>query len=104
LAADLQDRFDLPDGSPLTIVAPDGVDLERYTGLLAPQPARWPGDTAVALAALKPGPFTPATPGICTPKRHLRPLALLACQGELLIVGGEPQDVEKLRQHSWWMA
>lgn len=40
LAADLADRLGVPDSPPFTVIAPDGVDLERYDDLPEPQRAR----------------------------------------------------------------
>ena len=40
LAADLADRLGAPDSPPFTLVAADGVDLQRYDGLPEPQQAR----------------------------------------------------------------
>jgi glycosyltransferase involved in cell wall biosynthesis len=103
LAADLQGRFKLPSSSPLTLLAPDGVDLERYTGLPAPAPARlalasdpasrWP-------AALPPERFTAGYTGHLYAGRGVELLLALAARlpvVNFLIAGGEPEEVEKLR-------
>jgi glycosyltransferase involved in cell wall biosynthesis len=104
LAADLKQRFALSAGAPLTIVAPDGVDLERYAGLLAPQPARLALASAThgeLSAALQPERFTAGYTGHLYSGRGLELLLALAARlpgMNFLIVGGEPQEVEKLRQ------
>ena len=104
LASDLQDRFDLPADSLLTIVAPDGVDLERYTGLLAPQPARLALASEAAgewSSALRPECFTAGYTGHLYAGRGVELLLALAARlpgVNFLIVGGELQDVEKLRK------
>ena len=104
LAADLQDRFDLPVGSPLVRIAPDGVDLERYTGLPASQPARMSLVSEIAGAwpvALEPERFTAGYTGHLYAGRGVELLLALAArlpEVNFLIVGGEPQDVEGLRQ------
>jgi len=65
LVIDLQDQFSVLVNSPLTMIAPDGVDLERYTDLPTPQPARLA--LASATSALTPERFTAGYTGICMP-------------------------------------
>jgi glycosyltransferase involved in cell wall biosynthesis len=104
LASDLQDRFDLPANSNLVVIVPDGVDLERYTGLPAPQPARLAlaGELAPERrASLIPEHFTLGYTGHLYAGRGVELLLALAArlpEMNFLIVGGEPQEVDNLRQ------
>ena len=106
LADDLEEHFGVPSALPFTIVAPDGVDLERYDNLPSPVLAR------KAIAQLPDA--RPETPAILQPERftagytgHLYPgrgsdmileLAERLPAITFLIAGGEPRDVENLRQ------
>jgi len=106
LANDLSKAFGSPASPPFTIVAPDGVDLDRFTDLPAPSQARLAlaQDKSTGLAqSLNPEQFTAGYTG------HLyagRGMPLLLDFAELLpdvtflIVGGEPQDVERLRSEA----
>lgn len=113
LADDLCQRFHFSrlneSSPPLMIVAPDGVDLDRYKDLPAPAEAR---RTLIANLAVKGG--QPLTSDKLSPETftvgytgHLYPgrgsdllLALAACSSDMnfLLVGGEPQAVIELRQ------
>jgi glycosyltransferase involved in cell wall biosynthesis len=104
LAADLGIRFGLPEGHPLIVVAPDGVDLERYAGLPAPSLARQElahSASAGQGAALMPERFTAGYTGHLYVGRGVEVLLAIAAQlpeMNFLIVGGEPQDVDRVRQ------
>ena len=103
LAADLQSRFGLAADSPLTVIAPDGVDLERYAGLPAPEQARLAlarSTTAEWGAALKAERFTAGYTGHLYAGRGVEMLLEVAArlpEMNFLIAGGEPQDVERVR-------
>jgi glycosyltransferase involved in cell wall biosynthesis len=88
----------------MVVVAPDGVDLERYAGLPAPQVAR--RELAHSTAgewgpALRVGHFTAGYTGHLYAGRGVELLLAIAAQlpeMNFLIVGGEPQEVERVRQ------
>ncbi len=101
LAHDLAAGFGAPAGRslepPFTLVAPDGVDLERYRGLPEPAAARralagqWPN--------LNPARFTAGYTGHLYPGRGsdlLLDLAAALPEMNFLIAGGEPGDVARL--------
>jgi glycosyltransferase involved in cell wall biosynthesis len=104
LAADLGTRFGLPAGHLRILVAPDGVDLERYAGLPAPPLARQElarGLSAERGAVLRPERFTAGYTGHLYAGRGVEVLLAVAAQlpeMNFLIVGGEPQDVERVRR------
>jgi glycosyltransferase involved in cell wall biosynthesis len=87
------------------LVAPDGVDLDRYSGLPEPAAARrWlaerPGEGAVQLAADE---FVAGYSGHFYPGRGTQMLLDLAQRlpaVRFLLVGGEPQDVARLREEA----
>lgn len=92
LAGDLADRFQTPLSPPFTLVAPDGVDLERYQDLPAPEDARQ------RLPSLTGRGFTAGYSGHLYAGRGASLLLELA--GRLpaitfLLVGGEPADVAR---------
>lgn len=102
LAADLEDRFDTRLEAPFCLIAPDGVDLERYENLPAPEQAR-----RLLAGADRPGPLDRLQPGrLCAGYTgHLYPgrgaELLLDLAGRLpeidfLVVGGEPDQVRAL--------
>jgi glycosyltransferase involved in cell wall biosynthesis len=104
LAADLSARFDLPVNHPLVLVAPDGVDLDRYVGLPTPQQARQHLALSAAAEwglALRPECFTAGYTGHLYTGRGVEALLAVAAQlpdMNFLIAGGEPQDVDRVRQ------
>ena len=101
LAHDLARNLGAPESPPFTIIAPDGVDLERYTDLPAPREARLRLGQANAL--LHPIPidnFTAGYTGHLYPGRGsalLLDLAQRLPTITFLIAGGEPQDVARLQ-------
>ena len=103
LAADLQSRFRLPESSLFTVVAPDGVDLMRYAGLPAPKEARLAlvsDESAGQIAALRPERFTAGYTGHLYAGRGVDLLLALARrlpEMNFIIAGGEPEDVERVR-------
>jgi glycosyltransferase involved in cell wall biosynthesis len=85
-------RFSLP----WPLVLPDAVDLRRYRGLPAPGQAR----RELGLPGLDPERFTLGYTGHLYPGRGaelLLPLAERLPEVTLLLVGGEPADVERVR-------
>ena len=103
LAADLSDRFGRDFSPPFTLIAPDGVDLERYQRLPGPEQAR----RSLALASisgplvnLDPDRFTVGYTGHLYPGRGgnlLLELAKRLPEISFLIVGGEPRQVEAMQ-------
>lgn len=97
LVRDLSRQFGAPDSPPFTVTAPDGVDLERYAGLPAPEEARrrlsgrlpiqWEGFTTGYTGHLYPG----------RGRRLLLSLAKRLPDIHFLVVGGEPPEVARLR-------
>jgi glycosyltransferase involved in cell wall biosynthesis len=114
LAADLADRFNAPSQPPFTIVAPDGVDLERYSGLPDPHQARrmlaeklkdrrHKGESEGLAMYLAGSPFTAGYSGHLYPGRGRD--MLLALAGRLpeitfLIVGGQPGDIQAFKERA----
>ncbi len=99
LASDLHQRFNIPLDVHFTLVAPDGVDLPRYQELPSPQAARgelferhgWRlGFTAGYTGHLYTGRGTDV----------LLELAARLPQVSFLLVGGEPQDVTRVREQA----
>ncbi len=92
LADDLAGQFNAPREAPFTMIAPDGVDLERFADLPEPASAR---------KALKlPNRFTAGYTGHLYPGRGAELLLKVAAQlpkVQFLLVGGEPADVARLR-------
>jgi glycosyltransferase involved in cell wall biosynthesis len=109
LAADLADRFGAPADPPFTIVAPDGVDLARYSVLPAPEAARAALLPHLRLATVgetrAPGRWTPQTftagyTGHLYAGRGIEVLMGLAARLPevlFLVVGGEPEEVGRRR-------
>ena len=94
LADALRERYRLPDTLNIQ-VAPDGVDLERYTGLPAPAAAR----QQLSL----PDTFTAGYTGSLYAGRGIELLLDLAArlpQTHLLIVGGRDAHLPRLRQQA----
>ncbi len=102
LVNDLEQQFKINLHTPLAVVAPDGVDLERYKQLPSPQNARQmiKQDLPEILARLDPDAFTVGYTGHLYPGRGsglLLDLAEHLPQVAFLIVGGEPAQVESAR-------
>lgn len=79
------------------LLAPDGVDLERYAQLPSPAAAR----AQLKHLKLQPGTFTAGYTGHLYPGRGTDLLLALAAalpQVQFLLVGGEPPDIERLQQ------
>ncbi len=102
LVNDLDQNFGLP-GTPFTIVVPDGVDLERYADLPTPMKARRSIVEAQPALPLPPERFTAGYTGHLYPGRGTGLLLEIAArlpEITFLLVGGEPQDVARLRAES----
>ncbi len=87
------------------MVAPDGVDLARYAAQPEPAPARAALNPHLALSSLPPLPerFTAGYTGHLYPGRGAEMLVQLARrlpQVNFLLVGGEPADIERVRQQA----
>lgn len=94
LKDDLAQRYPVP-APPFTLLAPDGVDLTRYVNLPAPAQAR------VQLGL--PPHFTAGYTGHLYPGRGTDLLLALAArlpEVHFLLVGGNPQDVQTLKQRA----
>jgi len=92
LASDLAEGLGAPP-PPFTIVAPDGVDLQRYEGL--PPPAQARGQLGMA-----PERFTAGYTGHLYAGRGVELILEMAArlpEMGFLLAGGEPADVERLR-------
>jgi glycosyltransferase involved in cell wall biosynthesis len=103
LAADLERMHHLQLCPPLTVIAPDGVDLERYQDLPLPPSARQALASLAPnapLARLKPERSCAGYTGHLYRGRGgllLVELAKLLPQVDFLIVGGEPEHVQRLQ-------
>ena len=83
----------IPQNAPPVLVAPDGVDLERYADLPAPEAAR-------AALSLPPR-FTAGYSGHLYAGRGVEVILALAARlpaFHFLLMGGEPDDVARLRE------
>jgi glycosyltransferase involved in cell wall biosynthesis len=104
LAADLGDRFGASIATPFVIVAPDGVDLERYADLPSPAQARrqlMQEQRIPSNRSLSPGQFVAGYSGHLYLGRGTALLLELAKRHPeitFLIAGGEPQDVANLQE------
>ncbi len=99
LARDLAQRLGAPEKPPFTIVAPDGVDLERYQHLPEPSQARQmvAAKWGLPLTAER---FTVGYTGHLYPGRGMELMINLAARlpdMDFLVVGGEPTDVKRWR-------
>jgi glycosyltransferase involved in cell wall biosynthesis len=100
LLTDLIARFKFPDRPAFSVVAPDGVDLERYADLPEPQEARRILAEKTGIP-LYPDGFTIGYTGHLYEGRGLSLILEMASQLEevtVLIVGGNPSQVSLLRQ------
>jgi glycosyltransferase involved in cell wall biosynthesis len=94
LAEDLARRFNFQAAPPFTVIAPDGVDLERYEHLPSPQDAR------AELHSLRGKGFTAGYTGHLYAGRGIELILDLAAalpEITFLLVGGESADVARLR-------
>jgi glycosyltransferase involved in cell wall biosynthesis len=97
LAEDLAAKRGTPSEPPFTIIAPDGVDLERYANLPSASEAR--GLISAKLTGFPDG-FTVGYTGHLYAGRGVELLLNLASRLPeviFLIVGGEPEEVNRLR-------
>ncbi len=97
LAQDLTARFNLPQRPAFTLVAPDGVDLNRYEDLPTPLEARKkiPSEIGERLGA-----FVAGYTGHLYSGRGVEIILAIAArlpQVSFLLVGGEPDDVSRLQ-------
>jgi glycosyltransferase involved in cell wall biosynthesis len=101
LAQDLAVKFGISDSAPFTLIAPDGVDLERYAALLDPPQARQVLIQQKGLASsLSVERFTVGYTGSFYAGRGVELLLEVAsCLPEMnmLLVGGEAGDVDRIR-------
>lgn len=103
LATDLARTFEISSAPPFCLIAPDGVDLERYTRLPQPFEARWQLHNAGLLPELKPENFTAGYSGHLYAGRGSELILDLAArlpQVAFLLAGGEPQDVERVQRQA----
>ena len=91
LRSELDQRFRLPSGDGFVLVAPDGVDLERYKDLPAPPDARKQLGLPEKFTAGYTGHFY-AGRGIDV----ILPLAAELPDANFLLVGGMPDDIERV--------
>jgi glycosyltransferase involved in cell wall biosynthesis len=103
LADDLARDFGAPISKPFTIIAPDGVDLERYADLPSPGQARSEilQNGVLQFCGLQPGRFTAGYTGNLYPGRGASILLHMARRLPeilFLIVGGEQRDIQKMRE------
>jgi glycosyltransferase involved in cell wall biosynthesis len=99
LADDLARRFDVSPEGPFTVIAPDGVDIQRYAGLPEPLEARR-RLFARLQSRLDPERFTAGYTGHLYAGRGSELLLALARalpEMNFIIAGGEPQDVARLQ-------
>jgi glycosyltransferase involved in cell wall biosynthesis len=92
LADDIRTTYHHPNQPGFTVIAPDGVDLERYKDLPAPRKAR-------QLLGL-PERFTAGYTGHLYPGRGIDLILRVASrlpEFGFLVVGGEPEDVTRLK-------
>jgi len=96
LANDLAAKLGAPASPLFTLIAPDGVDIERYADLPGPEDAR---QILSSRHGLQIG-FTAGYTGHFYPGRGAMMLLDLAARLPLvtfMLVGGEPQDVNRLQ-------
>jgi glycosyltransferase involved in cell wall biosynthesis len=100
LAQDLAQEFNSPLTPPFTIIAPDGVDLDRYAGLPGPTDAReLLSQSKLRDSILSPERFTAGYTGHLYRGRGLSLLLKMAtCTPDItyLLVGGEPVEIKRL--------
>ncbi len=100
LAQDLAQEFNTPLIPPFTIIAPDGVDLDRYAGLPGPTDAReLLSQSKLRDSTLSPESFTAGYTGHLYRGRGVSMLLKMAtCTPDItyLLVGGEPAEIKRL--------
>ena len=100
LAQDLAQEFNSPLTPPYTIIAPDGVDLDRYAGLPGPIGAReLLSQSKLRDSTLSPERFTAGYTGHLYRGRGMSLiLKMAACTTDItyLLVGGEPVEIKRL--------
>lgn len=92
LVADLNKYYRAPQSPPFTVIAPDGVDLARYAHLPKPEQARQQLNL--------PQGFTAGYTGHFYRGRGAQLIISIAAhlpQVHFLLVGGEPEDIDRLR-------
>lgn len=102
LLTELGVRFDLPTAPLFTIVAPDGVDLDRYVDLPGPKIARKHlMETRKDLKYLSPDKFTAGYTGHLYAGRGINLITRVAVnlpEVNFLIAGGEPEQIKQLKK------
>ena len=102
LAGDLARRFDLPERPGFLLAAPDGVDLQRYEPQLSVMQARQRLSQQTGLS-LPEEAFTAGYSGHLYAGRGIE-LILQMAQAlpgiQFLLAGGEPEDVQRLKQRA----
>jgi glycosyltransferase involved in cell wall biosynthesis len=95
-------RFKIPKSPPFTIIAPDGVDLDRYKNLPDPKSARQNlQESRKDLNDLSPDNFTVGYTGHLYDGRGINLIIQLAVSlpdVNFLIVGGEPDQIQQLKE------
>ena len=102
LLNELEEQFDLPKSPSFTILAPDGVDLDRYQDLPDPKTARQRlRDIRNDLKDLAPDKFTAGYTGHLYDGRGISLIIRIAASlpdANFLIVGGEPDQINQLSE------
>jgi glycosyltransferase involved in cell wall biosynthesis len=101
LLQDLQSNFQLPPEPGFQLVLPDGVDLQRYTNLPDPLTARQSLQASGELPDLAAMGFTAGYTGHLYAGRGVRLILEMAHrlpQMNFLLVGGQAEDVRRLRK------
>jgi glycosyltransferase involved in cell wall biosynthesis len=101
LATDLGKRFNVPLGLPFCLIAPDGVDLDRFIDLPKPLAARRALVESGVFPQLALERFTAGYTGHLYAGRGvelLLELASLLPTINVLVVGGEPGDLQRLEE------
>jgi glycosyltransferase involved in cell wall biosynthesis len=101
LATDLGKRFNVPLGLPFCLIAPDGVDLDRFIDLPKPLAARRALAESGVFPQLALERFTAGYTGHLYAGRGvelLLELASLLPTINVLVVGGEPGDLQRLEE------
>lgn len=107
LASDIKTEFKLPDNSSFTVVLPDGVDLNRFADLTSPAEVREKlvqlidGHLHQTNSQFSSGNFTAGYTGHLYPGRGVNIILDIAerlKEINFLIVGGETNEVDKVRE------